>query len=81
MFWEETNVLMSVAGSALHNLLYLRRGSVVIILMQKGWGPWAWMYANQAKLLGMEVLVYFDDDDEDEQARSKGSGAHLVALE
>ena len=58
---HQTDVLVAMAGSALHNMLFMKRGSSVVIIMQKGWRPWAWMFANQALLLGMRVFVYVDD--------------------
>lgn len=52
------DILVSMAGSALHNVLFMRPGSVVIILMQPGWCAWSWVYANQAVLLDVLPLIH-----------------------
>jgi hypothetical protein len=58
--FRRTNILVSVAGSSLHNIMYLQPGSIVVVLMQRGWSPWSWMFANQAQLLRMPVFLYLD---------------------
>lgn len=52
------DVLVSVAGTALHNVLFMRPGSAVVMFMQPHWCEYAWMYANQAILLGVQPFVY-----------------------
>ena len=59
--FHQTDVLVATAGSALHNVLFMRRGSSVVIIMQRWWQQWSWMFANQALLLDMRVFVYVDN--------------------
>ena len=56
-----TRILIAMAGTALHNLLFMKPGTAAIIIMQPEWCPWAWMYANQAALLGIHVYVLCTD--------------------
>ena len=56
--FAHTDVLVSVAGTALHNMLFMRPGSAVVIFMQPHWCEFAWMYANQAVLLNIRPFVY-----------------------
>jgi hypothetical protein len=56
--FQTTDVLVATAGSALHNLIFMRPHTFVIILMQPGWCEWSWMYANQAVLLDIRHKVY-----------------------
>ena len=56
-----TDVLVATAGSALHNSLFMRRGSSIVIIMQKSWQQWSWAFVNQALLLDMRVFVYVDN--------------------
>ena len=51
------DVLIAVAGTSFHNVLFMRPGTVVVIYMQAGWCKWAWMYANQARLLGIRPVI------------------------
>jgi hypothetical protein len=39
----------------------MRPGTAVIIIMQPEWCDWAWMYANQAVLLGIDYYIYCSD--------------------
>jgi hypothetical protein len=52
------DIMVAMAGTAVHNLLFMRPGSAVIIFMQPGWCDWAWMYANQAVLLDIHPVIY-----------------------
>ena len=52
------DVLVAVAGTALHNVLFMRPGSAVIMFMQPEWCELAWMYANQAILLNIQPFVH-----------------------
>ena len=56
--FENTDILIAVAGTAIHNMLFMKSGTSVIILMQPGWCDWSWMYSNQAVLLGINYLIY-----------------------
>ena len=58
-----TDILVAVGGSAVHNVLFLPKGSAAIVLMPTGWCSWSWMFANQAVLLGIHVQIYCDEDD------------------
>ena len=51
------DILIAVAGTSFHNVLFMRPGTVVVIYMQSGWCKWAWMYANQARLLGIRPVI------------------------
>lgn len=55
---SKTDVLVAAAGTAVHNMLFMRPGSSVIILMPIDWCDWAWMYANQAIILGIRPFIY-----------------------
>lgn len=57
LLWN-TDILVSVAGTALHNVLFMRPGSAVVMFMQPHWCEYAWMFANQAVLLGIKPFVY-----------------------
>ncbi len=59
------DVLVAAAGTALHNMMFMRPGSAVVLVMQPNWCPWAWMYANQAVLLGITPHVYCDSSEDD----------------
>jgi hypothetical protein len=56
--FAQTDVLVSMAGTALHNVLFMRPGSAVVMFMQPNWCEQAWMYANQAVLLGIKPFIY-----------------------
>jgi hypothetical protein len=60
--FRRTKVLVAVAGTALHNMLFmLHRPATVIALMQPGWCDRSWVYVNQAALLGIEPIVVCAD--------------------
>lgn len=59
--FKESDVIITAAGTAVHNLLFCRPEIIVIILMQRDWCPWSWMYANQAVLLSMNPYVICTD--------------------
>jgi hypothetical protein len=60
--FAQTDIIVAVAGTAIHNLLFMRPLSAVVIIMQPGWCEWAWMYANQAVLLDIRPYVYCTPD-------------------
>ena len=61
---RETDVLVCQYGSAAHNVLFMKPGSVLILLMQPHWCQWAWAFAAQATLLGIHVWIYCDESEE-----------------
>jgi hypothetical protein len=64
--FRSARIVVSAAGTALHNMLFMtRRPSAVVIVMQVGWCSWSWMYANQALFLGIRPFVYCDPSDEE----------------
>lgn len=62
VLFQEADVLVCAAGTALHNMLLMRPYTAVIILMQPSWCEWSWMYANQAVLLHIRPLIYCTDE-------------------
>lgn len=60
----DTSILVAQYGSALHNTLFLRPGSTVVIMMQPEWCDWAWGFASQASLLKHHVYIMCDEADE-----------------
>ena len=56
------NVIVATAGTALHNMLFMRPGTSAIILMQPEWCDWAWQYANQAVLLDIHATVICSEE-------------------
>eukprot|EP01041_Mallomonas_annulata_P002467 gene2467-4787_t len=55
--FKNIKILIASAGTALHNMLFMRPGSAVILFMQQEWCPWSWMYANQAVLLDIHIFI------------------------
>lgn len=51
------DMLACVAGTAAHNVLFLRPGSGLLLLMQPGWCAQAFAYTAQARLAGVLVEV------------------------
>lgn len=64
----ETDILISVAGTALHNIIFFRPKTKVIVLMQRQWCKWSWIYTNQATLLGMATYIYCEDNISNDQS-------------
>jgi capsular polysaccharide biosynthesis protein len=60
--FQGTSVLIAQYGTAAHNVLFLRPGSVLVLLLQPGWCPWRWAFADQALLLGVHVITLCPDD-------------------
>jgi hypothetical protein len=58
--FKQIDILIAVAGSAIHNMLFMKPDTHVIIIMQKGWCNWSWMYINQAILLDINTYKYCD---------------------
>ena len=58
---QDSQVYVCQQGTALHNVLFMKPGSIVVILMQPDWCDWKWKFANQAALLRMHVIVYCSD--------------------
>jgi len=56
--FSQIDIFVSMSGTSVHNLLFMRPGTAVIIFMQPMWCAFAWMYANQAILLGIKPIVY-----------------------
>ncbi|GMI10521.1 hypothetical protein TrRE_jg12467 [Triparma retinervis] len=57
---QSTDILVSQYGSGAHNTLFLRPGSVLILLLQPGWCDFSWAYANQALLSGVSCVSVYD---------------------
>jgi hypothetical protein len=62
--FRETTILMGVAGTTFHNLIFVptahqRQGKhgAVILMQSAEWCDFAWMFSNQAILLGSHVVV------------------------
>jgi hypothetical protein len=58
-----TQCVVASAGTATHNMIFMRPGSVMVIAMQPEWCEFSWMYVNQGILLGITVHVLCDDSD------------------
>lgn len=58
--FKQVDILIAVAGTALHNMLFMRPDTHVVIIMQNGWCDWSWMYINQALLLDISTYKYCD---------------------
>jgi hypothetical protein len=71
--FQHTDILVAVAGTAIHNMLFMRPGTSVIITMQSGWCNWAWMYANQAVLLGIDYYIYCSDSQKSSSTYSEST--------
>jgi hypothetical protein len=65
-----TDILVAAAGTALHNMLFMKPGSAVVIIMQPGWCKWAWMYANQASLLKIRFILFCTENEHPFSVRS-----------
>lgn len=63
-YWHFTACVVAVAGTAAHNMLFMRPGSTMVIIMQAEWCEWSWMYVNQGILLGITVHVLCDRREE-----------------
>ncbi len=60
--FQKADILVASAGTALHNMMFMRNhATAVVVVMQTGWCSWAWMYANQAALLGIRAFIYCAD--------------------
>jgi capsular polysaccharide biosynthesis protein len=55
--------LVASAGTATHNMLFMRPGSTMVVVMQAEWCESAWMYVNQGTLLGIRVHILCSDKD------------------
>ena len=62
---RETDVLVCQYGSAAHNVLFMKPGSVLVLLMQPHWCKWAWAFASQATLLDIHVWIYCDEPEQE----------------
>eukprot|EP01034_Spumella_vulgaris_P021621 gene21621-27660_t len=68
---HSADILVATAGTSLHNMIFMRhRITAVIMVMQAHWCPWAWMYANQAVLLGIRSFIYCASSSSDDVASS-----------
>ena len=52
-----TDIMVTVAGSAIHNAIFMRKGSGIVILMPPYWCKWGWMYAAQMLYLGIHARI------------------------
>ncbi|CAM9265056.1 unnamed protein product, partial [Ectocarpus fasciculatus] len=56
---NNADIVVQTAGTSVHNLLFMsQRPLALVLIMQYGWCDWAWMYANQAVLLGISAHVH-----------------------
>jgi len=55
--FASTRVMVAVAGSAVHNLLFVPTGAAIVLVMQPGWCRLSGEYANQAMALGIHAVV------------------------
>ena len=55
--FPSTNILITQYGSGGHNSVFLKDGSVLILLLQPGWCDFTWCYANQALLSNVSVIA------------------------
>jgi hypothetical protein len=58
---SRTDILVAAAGTAVHNMLFMKPKSAVVIVMQPGWCKWSWMYSNQAELLDQRYIIFCAD--------------------
>jgi len=56
--FQYSSILITQYGTAAHNMIFLKPGSVLVLIMQPGWCDWHWTYTDQARLLGIHVLLY-----------------------
>ena len=61
--FDRTDVLVGVHGTGMHNVLFMRPGSAVLVFEQPGWCRWRWRFTGQATLLGVHSFVFCDDTD------------------
>ncbi|KAJ8612761.1 hypothetical protein CTAYLR_010395 [Chrysophaeum taylorii] len=50
------DVLVAQYGTAAHNVVFMRPGAVLLLLLQPGWCSFAWHYALQANLSGVGTV-------------------------
>ena len=77
MLVNKTSLLVAQYGTAVHNVLFLRPGSSLLLLMQPRWCDWAWAFASQAVLLDIHVFVYCDEARSHLGSSSSSSGSLL----
>ena len=56
--FANADLLVSTAGTALHNTLFMQAPAAVLSIMQPDWCDWAWMYTRQAQILGLQSRTY-----------------------
>ena len=56
--FANTDILIGVGGTAIHNLLFMHAHTTLLLIMQPHWCEYAWMYANQAVLLDINYFIY-----------------------
>lgn len=54
--FKRVDILVAQYGSAAHNVLFMRPGTVLLLLMQPDWCPYSWHYANQATLSDVKPI-------------------------
>ena len=62
-YFHNSACVVAAAGTATHNMLFMRPGTCVIVLMQQEWCEYSWMYVNQGILLGLSVHVLCHEPD------------------
>ena len=58
--FSESSIVVFVTGAGGSNLVFLPRGSVIILLMVPSVVGQKWLYANEALALGHHVIVWWD---------------------
>lgn len=55
--FDAARVVVAQYGTAAHNVLFMRPGTLLVLLVQPGWCPWAWHFVNQAILSQVDVVT------------------------
>jgi len=61
--FRRADMLVALSGTAAHNSLFMKRGTVVALIMQQGWCRCRWWFERQALLLGIHALSLCDEPD------------------
>lgn len=54
--FQTADILIAQYGTAAHNVLFMRAGTVLLLLMQPGWCAHAWHFADQATLSDVKTV-------------------------
>ena len=57
-FFRNSTVLLGSYGTGMHNVIFMKPKSSVILVMQPGWCEWQWRFTNQAILSRQRVFTY-----------------------